>query len=282
MKLEVEHGRKDGMINGYIKKTRLKYWNALFENKEFTKSLTYNLREELYSTVRELEEYEFSYHNIMEMQIELNKKTMKGIEDAIIDLFDELSNKYTWYDETSQNIHYYNGWVTNKSYKINKKVVIPLAAFDNNWKKFKYKYNVSAKLSDIEKCMAFLDGNISKEVSTEDVLRCAEEDQCTKNIVCRYFTLNFYKKGTCHLKFTDDRLLDKFNIFGSQHKGWLPPCYGKKRYSDMTTAEKTVVDDFGVNYDEIIKDRKYYIVDLTGEALSGQSLLSACEIDEVG
>ncbi|MCL2776263.1 MAG: DUF4942 domain-containing protein [Oscillospiraceae bacterium] len=271
LKLEVEHGGNDGLVNGYIKHTRLKYWNALFENKEFTRSLTYNLRSELYSIIGELSEYEFNYHNIMEMRIELNKKTVQGIEDAIIGLFDELSHKYSWYGETSQNIHYYNGWKTNTAYKINRKVVIPMKTFDDIWKKFSYRYDISSKLSDIEKCLAFLDGDISSSVSTDKALGYAEDAWISKNIECKYFKVTFYKKGTCHLTFTNEQLLDKFNIYGSQRKNWLPPCYGKKQYSDMTAEEKAVVDDFGVDYNNVIDNKEYYIVE------TGQSLLLEAE-----
>lgn len=38
--------------------------------------------------------------------------------------------------------------------------------------------------------------------------------------------------------------LKKFNIFGSQQKGWLPPSYGKKKYQDMTQEEKSVINEF--------------------------------------
>ena len=38
--------------------------------------------------------------------------------------------------------------------------------------------------------------------------------------------LHFSKKGTCHITFTDTKLLDKLNVYGSQKKGWLPPGFG--------------------------------------------------------
>ena len=55
----------------------------------------------------------------------------------------------------------------------------------------------------------------------------AEAQKNTKNIETKYFTVTFYKKGTAHLVFRDDDLLEKFNIFAGGRKGWLPPCYGR-------------------------------------------------------
>ena len=79
----------------------------------------------------------------------------------------------------------------------------------------------------------------------------------------KYFTVTFYKKGTCHITFNNDELLKKFNIFGSQHKGWLPPSYGKKAYKDMTAEEKAVVNEFEgeKEYNKVISNKEYYLFD---------------------
>ena len=276
------YGRDKNIINGYIKKVRVKYWRALFENREFIQNLTSNLQRELYSRVSELAEYEFSYHNIMEMRIELNRKTIKGVEDTILNLFDDLSQKHSYSDEYGKNIHYFNGWKTNKAYKINKKVIIPMYGALDIWNnKFKIKYTARDKLTDIEKSLAFLDGGETPEISLTAVLDAAERNQISQNIELKYFKITLYKKGTCHLTFTNDRLLDKFNIFGCQRKGWLPPCYAKKKYNDMTNEEKAAVDDFGVNYTKVMTDTKYYIVELDKFLLASPEPVSAADENSV-
>ena len=70
-----------------------------------------------------------------------------------------------------------------------------------------------------------------------------------------------YKKGTAHLVFKDLDLLEKFNLFACQKKGWLPPTYGKKRYKDMSAEEKAVVDSFQgkAKYEEIMARADYYL-----------------------
>src|SRR5699024_2734056 len=65
-----------------------------------------------------------------------------------------------------------------------------------------------------------------------------------QNIQLRYFNATFYKKGTCHIEFTNEDVLKSFNLFASQKKSWLPPSYGKKSYRDMSAADKKVVDSF--------------------------------------
>ena len=252
-------------INEYIREVRGKYWKALFENKKFIGQLTNNLQRDFYNKVEELKDYDFSLYNIYQLKIDMQKKVVKGIEDTIIELFDELSHKYHYLDETSKNIHYYNGWKTNKSWIINKKVIIPLKAYDDYYTdRFRpTHYDIVRKLQDIEKCFNYLDGGLTEAVDLEESLQFAEEYGETKNIQLKYFTVTFYKKGTCHIVFNDDELLKKFNIFGSQHKGWLPPSYGKKSYKDMTAEEKAVVNEFEgeKEYNKVMSNRKYYLFD---------------------
>lgn len=252
-------------VNEYIREVRKKYWKALFENPKFIGQLTNNLQQDFYNKVEEMKDYDFSLYNIYQLKIDMQKKVVKGIEDTIITLFDELSYKYHWLDETSKNIHYYNGWKTNKGWIINKKVIIPLSAYDTYYTdRFRpTHYEIVRKLQDIEKCFNYLDGGLTEAVDLEESLKFAEEYGETKDIQLKYFTVTFYKKGTCHITFNNDELLKKFNIFGSQHKGWLPPSYGKKVYKDMTAEEKAVVNEFEgeKEYNKVISNSKYYLFD---------------------
>lgn len=255
-------------VNEYIRDVRRKYWGTLFKNERFIGRLTGNLRSEFYNKVGELKDYDFSLFNIYEIKIQMQKHVVKGVEDTILALFEELSNKHHWYDETSKNVHYYNGWKTNKAYIINNKVIIPLSGYDNTWNKFSFRYDVLTKLRDIEKCFNYLDGGLTEAIDLEESLKFAEEYGETRNIQLKYFTVSFFKKGTCHIVFNNDELLKKFNIFGSQKKGWLPPSYGKKNYSAMEPEERQVVDEFEgeEEYKQVIKNADYYI--FKGERLN--------------
>lgn len=105
-------------------------------------------------------------------------------------------------------------------------------------------YKVAQKLSDIEKALDYLNGSVSDEEGLRERLKVAEKANQTRKIPLRYFTVTFYKRGTCHIEFTNLELLKKLNIFGSQKKGWLPPSYGKKTYKAMSQEEQDVVDSF--------------------------------------
>ncbi len=248
-------------INEFVRRVRYKYWRALFDHPKFTGRLTENLRQDYYKRLEDLSEFDFSFYNIKTIQIEMNNNMTKGVEETILSLFDELSREYSYYDG-GKNIHYYNGWKTNKAWKINKKVIIRLNGYGTYSGKIDYTYQVKHKLEDIEKVFNYLDCGRTEEVDIDKSLRFAQEYGETKKIPLKYFNVTFYMKGTCHIEFTNEELLHKFNLFGSQRKNWLPPSYGKARYTNMTAEEKTIIDEFEgeKSYNKTIADKEYYLV----------------------
>lgn len=249
--------------NEFLKVVRLKYWTSIFNDSRFTGHMTSNLLSEYRTQINKLADYDFSYFNIKTIQTDIAKKLVKGVEECIVKLFDELSFQYSYSDELGRNIHYYNGWKTNKAWIINKKVILP---WMNAWGRYNGSYDPASyeiikKLADIEKALDYLSGRSGNERCIHETLREAKKAGQTKKIPLKYFTVTFYKKGTCHIEFTDLELLKKLNIFGSQQKGWLPPAYGKKSYSDMDEEEKKVIDEFeGVeSYVETMTNSDYYL-----------------------
>lgn len=254
--------KEDVTYNSFVKAVRRKYWGALFTNPMFTGKLTSKLLKDYMGRVEDLVNYDFSEYNILTLKVEMSKNTIKGVEDAIISLFDELSHKYHYYDETSNNIHYFNGWKTNKSWFINKKVITILRAWDDRWKEWNVaSWDIVSKLADIEKCLNYLDGGLTESIDLTARLEQAKKDCQTQRIPLKYFTVTFYKKGTCHIEFTNEELLKKFNIFGAQRKGWLPPSYGKKGYKEMDPEEQEVINEFEgeQEYTKVINNTGYFI-----------------------
>lgn len=260
--LTMKIGNKDLSVNRYIRCVREKYWDALFKNPKFTGTMTSNLSSQYCEQVKELRNYDFSVYNIKCLQLEMSKNLVRGIEDCIIELFDKLSHQHAYDDELKNNIHYYNGWKTNKCWYINKKVIIPwVSAFSKYSGKFDPDYYVRQRLADIEKALNYLDGGLTECRDMEKCLNNAVREGQTKKIELKYFFVTFYKKGTCHLEFKDEELLKKLNIFGAQNKRWLPPGYGKKHYSEMDVEEKAVIDEFEgkESYEKVLVNADYYI-----------------------
>lgn len=256
-------------VNKYVYEVRRKYWEKLFTHPEFTGKLTSNLANKYYSQVNNFANYDFSYFNIKTVQIEIARTLVKGVEDCILELFDRLSRKYSWREEINNgNVHYYNGWKSNESWRINKRVIIPFYGFSKYSFSGKYYFNLyqaQSMLSDMEKALNYLDnGETNSHLDLDLAIKMANDEGIYSNIHLKYFDVTFYKKGTCHITFTNERLLKKLNVFGSQKKGWLPHGYGRRNYSEMDAEEQAVIDSFEgkVAYEETVNESKYYLFDV--------------------
>ena len=248
-------------VNGYVRSVRLKYWRALLSNKKFVGKLTSALQQEYQTSVNRFADYDFSEFNIRALLTEMNCQIKSGIEEEIGKMYDRLTEEHSYYPECQKNRHYYNGWKTNKAWKIDKKVILPCYGIFGSWDGRPYAHAAYTTLADIERILNFFDGNMSAEVDLERVLRNNFDNGVTKNIQTKFFKATFYKKGTVHITFACPELIDRFNIYAAQSRGWLPPCYGKKTYEEMSNEEKAVVDEFQgeEKYKEILKKPEYFL-----------------------
>lgn len=264
LELKINHGRSsDVSENEYVRKTRKKYWAALFQSPQFMSQLTSNLQKDLYSRVDELADYEFSAYNIFQLMEDMNQRVIGGVEQTIMNLFDDWTRKYHW-DENAQNRHYFDGWRTNDAFAVNKRVIIPFYdAFSSYSGRLELGYSAESKLADIEKVFNYLDGGLTDDgVSLAMRLNTAKMERNSRKIPLKYFYATFYKKGTCHLEFRNMDLLSKFNIFAARHKKWLPPSFGRKSYKDLDREEKAVVDSFigsEADYNKVVDRADYFL-----------------------
>lgn len=277
------YGKELNDINTFLEKVRKHYWEALFANPKFSGRLTYKLQNDLRSRIDSFAHYDFSEHNILVLIQENMNATIKGIEDAIIDLFDRLTS-HAQYDGC-ENVHYYNGWKTNSAHKLNKKIIIPFYGVWEQSPRYKYhggvygyctrngyeyrlnEHEAYATLSDMAKTLNYLANGVCGLEDMDDfsgIIHRNFQNGNAKNIRLAHFTVTFYKKGTCHITFNNDALLEKFNLFASKKKGWLPPSYGKKPYQSMDTEEKELVKEFSgsqENYNMIFEHQDQFLIE---------------------
>lgn len=271
---KLHHTRNIGeSVNDYLTAMRRRYWEALFTAGDFMDRLTSNVQSDLRSRVGEFAAYEFSLFNIYQLYIELGQDVIANIKKTILDLFEDFTHRHSW-TKYSSNIHYYNGWRTNEAFKINRKVIIPIyGSSDWNWGgggQYRLDWGVRGKLYDIEKTFNYLAGNVLNDhQSLAEIIEQAQRQGQRHKVCFKHFTASFFKKGTCHLEFHDDNLVKKFNIFGAQQRGWLPPGYGTASYEELEPEAREVVKSFEGkdSYRRTVANSQYFLVNDTPERL---------------
>lgn len=275
--IELRVGGHDADPNRLLRLIRAKYWGELLKHPQFMSRMTSDIRNEYCSKVDKMANYDFSLYNIRRVMLEIQGQLLSGAKESILSLFETLSAKHAWYPECDGNIHYYNGWATNKAHAVNRKCIIPCYGMFSSWDKNRFEaYKAGEFLSDLEKALDYLTASPGDDTGLlESRLRLAEATGNTRNIDLQYFKVTFYKKGTCHITFHDPAVVDKLNIFCAREKNWLPPNYGRTKYSEMTAEEKAVVD--GINgdgtegsgqkgYAKVLASPSYYLAELDSGA----------------
>lgn len=250
--------------NKYVRELRARYWKTLFGAREMQQLMTREVRDAYLSKLQTFRALDFTMDNILQVKIELSKTLVSNVEDAIMKVFDDLTYEHSM--GKNKNIHYYNGWVTNQACRVNKKVIIPFyGLYDPRWGWSAYK--AKEYLMELEKILGYLDNGRTDGMSCDNVIHAAFNTAADKydgrKLHCKFFDLEFKKKGTVHIFFADERLLKKFNLFAGRKKNWLPDGYGKTRYDDMTAEEKEIVRSFEgkQSYEDTVIGQAFYIAD---------------------
>ena len=257
-------------INDYLRKLRYKYWNLLLNKPQLREKMTSQMDSDYRDKLRDMADYDFNRHNVMQVFYDIQLQLQQGVEDSIMALFSKLSEEYAWSKEiNNDNVHYYNGWATNKAWKVGMKVILPINGFSSySWEKDKLdQYDVAKTISDLERSLTYLDkGEIGWQRDPYHVINMANTLHTTRQeLAFTYFSAKFYKKGTCHIKFRKEAapILDRLNIFAARKRSWLPPSYGRKKYADMDEKEREVIDSFQgeEEYAKVMENPSMYVIE---------------------
>ena len=249
-------------VNTYIRLLRDKYWSLLFQSKEMSRLLTQTARDRYLYKIREFRDYDFTFSNIKQLQIELVSHLSTNIDDAILKQFDNFTYKNSM--DNASNVHYFTGWKTNDAFMINSKVIVPMrGVYDNRYGSSWSLYKARDFLEELEKIFVYLDGGKTEGTDISSILHGYNYSNKYngEKIQSKYFDVEFKKKGTVHIWFPNAELLKKFNIFGCQKHGWLPNSYGHKRYKDMSKEEQEVIKSFEgeKSYEKTVQNPQYYL-----------------------
>lgn len=243
-------------VNNLLQVVRTDFWRRAMELPEVKKQLTVKKRNEFEEQLKQHCHMDFTEANIRQFVLNLMGSYEQTLIEAVLDTFDTFT-KHGYRDKPyEENIHYFNGWKTNSSFKVGKRVVMPIyGSYDGaffrdakySWARWELNYAAAAKLDDIDKVANYFAG-LKEYVSMSQAITAAlgsgGSSAQTSNIKSTFFTVRVFKKNTIHITFNDMDILRRFNVVACRGKGWLPDDYGARKYSNLSNEEKAVVDAF--------------------------------------
>ena len=234
----------DKPYNEAIRVLRRMYWRTLFDLPAIRDNLTASMFYEYQTRLDELADYDFTPYNILTIREEISKNILSASNLRSSSCLTTGPTCTT--PSTARTSTISTAGAQMRRTRSARRVIFNCDAYSRWSCRFDPEYTVRDTLENIEMVLFHLDTNGVPYDSTKlrDALKAAAAAGQTTKIQLRYFTATFYKKGTCHIEFTNEDVLKSFNLLACQRKGWLPPTYGKKRYHDMSAAERQVVDDY--------------------------------------
>jgi hypothetical protein len=259
-------------LNALLVAVRKDFWRKALDLDAVRKRLTKKKQDEFEEQLKHRCHMDFTESNIHQFVLNIINSSEQTLTEAVLDIFDMFTTRHCWHGEVHEkNIHYFNGWKTNKSYKVGKKIIIPGGRYGEsfmNWNRWQLSYDTARTLEDIDKVMNYFDGMgeyVSMSSALEKSFKANESrfaDQ--RNIESTYFIMTPHKKGTLHLTFKSADILRRFNVIACRGKNWLPGDFGSKSYKELTAPEQAVVDSFDGSskvYDQYVNQPMFRVAD---------------------
>ncbi len=209
------HSDKEKALETFRDSIRLKFWEHVLQMVGMEKYLTSDLRKKFGEYVEQQAAMALTKENIGQILSTIMLNANSIMQQAVVAVFDLFTAFH------QENRLHVEGWKTNDSWKVNRKVILPnwVSRAYGFWSFSMYRNN---NLSDIDKAMAYLCGDrIEDVVTVEQAIQREWKNGDSGKCESTYFEIRYFRKGTVHLVFRDAKLWERFNIAACQGKGWL-------------------------------------------------------------
>jgi hypothetical protein len=234
--------------NKFDKQLKAIGWSAIFSKTKVSGMVSSKVVENFGVFQQQRKSLSFDKPNILNLlsMLYLNKEVL--IEQSISDVFEMMCS----YDKKNK-IHY-EGWKTNDSYKINRKVIVPFlvkygqysSAYDLKSYGDRFSIYHSNKLHDIDLVLCLITGKKINEITTiqkalemhfKELGNLKTGDSFSNKVTSTFFEVKFFKKGTTHLYFKDPFVHSQLNIRYAKGKNWLPDDYKAKEKREKAKSK---------------------------------------------
>lgn len=113
--------------------------------------MTSSLQSDFNTFVRQQGYTVISKKNIQEFVAMIMENSGSIMDRCVVEVFDKFTKYY------HDNRYVPEGWKTNDSWKVNRKVILP-NMLNSDWGSLKLSYSAKREIADIEKAMCYLSG----------------------------------------------------------------------------------------------------------------------------
>jgi hypothetical protein len=221
-----EDAKAGQSLNAAISELKSKFWRYIFDKTKIGQATTSNFRTKFETFAQQTAQIAFSEANILNVLGMFFQNHDAIIQDCILSVFDAA----TAYHE--KNKVHTEGWKTNKSWKLNKRIIMPNGVVhEPKWNGWSLPWRREDFLRDIDKALCFVSGKKFEDIRGvydaiyEHLRQIGSKVAYDDEFESEFFRVRVFKKGTVHLDFKDADLLARFNITAAEGKHWVGGGY---------------------------------------------------------
>jgi len=207
-------------LNGELNELKELFWQYLFNRTKLGQQITSSFQEDFEKFRQSAINLAFTRDNILQIFDIFMQTKNDTMKKCVWNVFGKATGFH------KRNIIWHEGWKSNASYKVNKKIIIPHGGLTYDWMGFSLSYYRQDFFNDMDKSLCWLTGKRIQDIDTvEDVLRKRFEElkehggNYREPIFSTFFKIQFWQKGTIHLSFVDNDVWETLNVAVS--KNWL-------------------------------------------------------------
>ena len=209
-------------LSEQVDQLKSRFWNTVFQKTSLSAVTTSSFHDKFDAYCNQQKHMAFSERNIHELLQMMFGTKEENMKASMLEVFDKISS----YCDDNKN--YKEGWKTNKSWRLNSKIIHPWGISHDKLWGFRFSWNSDDIYTDLDKVLCWVGGtNVKDGVTTSYCIRNFVE--CIKQpgrpyqdeFESYFFKIRIFKKGTVHLKFKNLKLLEDFNKKVAAGKQWL-------------------------------------------------------------
>jgi len=224
-----------GMYNEFSDVLNQNAWREVMGKLNVQKYMTHKVLNDFEQYGKQNGYMNFTKENVLALVDMVFENRGTIMEKAVTAVFDIFTSYH------KENRLHIEGWKTNNKFKVNRKIILPYWVKWDDWStqadlkrygsKFSMNYHQYSEYGDIDRVMCYLTGEDFDQCYT---IRQALETRFNRigkvypgtsfdsECESQFFDLKFFKKGTLHITFKDERLWQEFNLHACAGKLWLP------------------------------------------------------------
>lgn len=196
-----------------------RFWNTIFEKTELGRRTTSDFQNRFSKFALQQSYIAFTEDNIKDVLMMFVENMNQLMKESLVKVFDEATSHH-------EDNKVSEGWKTNKSWKLNKRIIVP-SGVRFEWNDFHTNYYKDKFYTDMDKILCWLLGIKFEDIMptyqaiSQFIQQFKKTGTYQQKFNSSFFSIRIFKKGTVHLDFIDLKLLEDFNKVAAEGKNWI-------------------------------------------------------------